>query len=266
MGDTEEQGEEVVEGAARMTMDGAAALIAEYPNHIPANFLRMRNSAGVPRRDNGDEMLLDEYLDFVATFPQKWLTSLPPSWLSESALSQGKAVMGALEEACRRDDVCTDSWDDVTEALKTVTSKMLWEEECKRKTAKNLPLRPRSRTKTPSGVLPKREPRVQCDSEPLQPELADITQDDAAPIIDGNEDPSSYEDNEAPPSYKDTLKRFCIEYAAQTGQEGVHTLLSCLWNGRDDHSVDAIVEVLKSLAASDHKVLEVFRLLHGVIS
>lgn len=154
------------------TMDQAAALLAELPAPIPKDFERMRDSPGM-RKHNNAEMLLGEYLAFVINFPRQWFGALPESWTCPTALGKGKAVLGALEKVCRKEEVCMDSWDDVKQALETIDAKVAKDEVHKRKARK----KSSGRSEAPGSVCTVRKTgNVQSQSQVLRKACLKVAQ------------------------------------------------------------------------------------------
>jgi hypothetical protein len=115
------------------SMEAAMKALLKASAPAARDFKRMRESA--PRAGT-DEMRLSDYLEYVASWPQQWLSGLPSKWCSVSALNKGKVVLGALEKACKEAGLCGDDvWDDVREALDKIDTKALSAETQRRKGA-----------------------------------------------------------------------------------------------------------------------------------
>lgn len=122
---------------AGTTLEQAAKLLAKLAAPVPKDFERMRAAPAAPRGPRGREMLLKEYLACVTNNPKEWLTTLPDTWMSPSALIKGKAVLGALEKVCKDcTDIYPEAWTDMKEAVAAMDTKMLQEEVDRRKAAK----------------------------------------------------------------------------------------------------------------------------------
>lgn len=224
-----------------LTVKDAAA---ELDGKSRKYFLGAYNNINFPVENKKQHLF--EYLELIRDDPVFWLQSLPASWKGISALTRARAAVTSLL-SCEK--VVADHKGILQEVKKAfrrlLTSKVIYDEIARRKDNESA-----EDYDSDSGD----------SSDSVCLELEDYGTVDEDPALWREE--SGCLDKPVP-SYKDNLKQFCIEYATQTNQDGVRTLLTCLWNGRDDHSVDALVQVLKSLAANDPKVLEVFNLLHG---
>lgn len=230
-----------------LTVKDAAA---ELDGKSRKYFLGAYNNINFPAENKKEHLF--EYLELIRDDPVFWLQSLPASWKGISALTRARAAVTSLL-SCEK--VVADHkglLQEVKKALRRLLTVKVINDEIARRN-KNGPAEDYDSDSGDSS-----------DSSDSSDSVCLELEDDGT--VD--EDPALWREesvclDKPVPSYKDNLKQFCIEYATQTNQDGVRTLLTCLWNGRDDHTVDTLVQVLKSLAANDRKVLEVFNLLHG---
>lgn len=199
---------------------------AELDGKSRKYFLGAYNNMNLEKKEH-----LSEYLELIRDDPVFWLQSLPVGWKGISALSRARAAVTALLN-CEK--VVCDHKDILQEVKKAfrqlLTSKVINEEIDRRN-----------------------------DNESAADYDSDISDVDRLELEDDRtiEDLAPRDDKPGP-TIRDNLKQLCLDYSAQTGRVGVHTILKCLWNGKDHHSADSIADIFRLIVdgMSDRVVFE----------
>jgi hypothetical protein len=192
-------------------------------------FLGAYNNMNFPADSKKEQ--LTEYLELIRDDPVFWLQSLPVGWKGISALSRARAAVTSLLNCEKVVADHKDILQDVKKAFRLLlTVKVINDEIARRNDNESAEDYESDASDTECLELEDREP---ADADPRR-------------------------DERLCPTYKDNLKQLCLEFSAQAGRDGVYTILKCLWNGKDDHSVDELVGIFRLIVdgMSDRIVFE----------